>query len=133
MLDPVTEPTGALGIEVGNLQEIRKNKIAVKTHQRICIKQNRCDAGHQENVIGNVGRQTIRIGPNNQRHERNEQFHIHSRRRHDDAMPPAGKSPHRRHVHKRHRRKQQEQHARFRDLATKTLTRNSMSKLVDDF
>ena len=132
-LQTITEPIGTLGIQIRNRKRVRQQEVTVESHQWIRIEQNRCHACHQEDVEANICNHAFRSCPHNQRHERDEQLDIHPGARDNHSVPAIWKPPHRSHIDKRHRCKQQQQDAGLRDFSPVAATGNSVSSFVNDF
>ena len=135
VVEVILRPLG----QVGDLQQVREDVVAVVPQQRVGVEQDRGHAGDEHDVVadGVGGRLGARLRPDDGRHRRNAQFHQHPGRAHHHPVPRAPQRPGAGGVDVRQRREDQEHDAHHVDLAAGTarppilLARKGVAELVE--
>ena len=78
--------TGPLA-QVGPVERVGQNVIAVKTHQRVAVEEHRADAGHEKKIEHQLARETVgHQKPEPDEHGGHNQFRHDPRRCHGDTL-----------------------------------------------
>ena len=123
-----------LALRFRQLQPVGENVIAVESHERIAVDQQRPDASGGGHVQGDVPHDRIaRVAPKDNCRGGHEQFEINAGGGGGDPLPFRGKTPGGGHVDERQRREDHQQHARRRNRAAEVDAGDGVRGFVQNF
>ena len=133
LLEQVREELRALDPQVGDLQPVGHDVVAVVAEERVGVEQDRVDrADDHRRQAEAVQEALLGVEPDEGRDAGQEAFDVDAGRRDPDAFPLAGQEPAIGHVAIERRGEDQEEHPHLVDLAAEVLGGQAVAELVDD-
>ena len=122
------------GSQVRNLKYVAQDVVAVVTEQRVCVKHDRADRRHKNDVECQLVHDPRRTKPPDIRRDRRQhQFDVHPCRGNHRAFPFVVQQPRITDVDVQTGCQHQHHHAHLVTFTTKALTSDSVAELVQDF
>ena len=119
--------------QVGNLEDVAEDVVAVVPQQRVGVEHDRAHRADEHHVQADVIEQPRLAEPPDERADRGQhELDVHARRADRRAMPPVGQHPRVGDVAVQAGREHQQHHAHLVALAAEVLARQAVAELVQD-
>lgn len=120
-------------LQVGHVQQVGQDIVAVEAHQRVDVEQHRGDGRHHQYIVhDSLDESAAHVRPDDEGHRSDKELAEHARRPHERPVALFAERPARGGVHVRERHEQHEHDAYRMHLASVLLYREGVPQFVED-
>ena len=120
-------------LQVGHVQQVGQDVVAVEAHQRVDVEQHRGDGRHHQDIVHDaLDESAAHVRPDDEGHGSDKELAEHARRTHERPVALFAERPARGGVHVRERYEQHEHDAYRMHLAAVLLYREGVPQFVEN-